>query len=124
MDIRIFEFFSPKKWNDLVDFSSINRLADPKKLDEIEKRDKVIDDYGALNGLQYIYTFDSLGLSFELQDRLQKHVTGRSVTRDGVTIEWRDLRSLKKDLKTNVQSRRFLGDVYFKEFSEKFKLLN
>ena len=75
-----------------------------------------------MNGLQYIYTFDSLGLSFELQDRLQKHVTGRSVTRDGVTIEWRDLRSLKKDLKTNVQSRRFLGDVYFKEFSEKFIL--
>ena len=30
-----------------------------------------------------------LGMSYELQDRLEKHVTGNSVSTNGITREWK-----------------------------------
>ena len=115
------DHFNIKNWKELLEDEVSLNYPVPKKLEEIDptedRRPEFRED---MNGWDYIYTEDALGMSYELQDRLEKHVTGKSVSTNGITREWRSLRSLKEDLRINIPGRRFLGDVYFKEFREKF----
>ena len=100
-----------------------NDYESPKMKDEL----KYLAGFGELTGLELLYTEKARGLSIDLQDRLEKYVTGRNLTRDGHLIEWRNISSAISDLRLgNDPGRQLFGQekVGWKEFHEKFQIFD
>ena len=100
-----------------------NDYDSPKMKDEL----KYLAGFGELTGLELLYTEKARGLSIDLQDRLEKYVSGRNLTRDGNLIEWANISSAISDLRIGNDPGRQLfgqGKVGWKEFHEHFEIFD
>ena len=60
-----------------------------------------------------------------MQNRIEEHINGENISRDGKLIKWRNIESAKKDLRIgNMPGRQLFGsqDGAWKEFIELFEL--
>ena len=95
------------------DWDEVEQLDDglvafaPEKLPELEESDS--SDVGALNGEQYCYTGNALGLSQEAHEKLRELVDGRGMIRNRERVNWRTMKDLKRDLEASPRARSIFG---------------
>ena len=104
-------------WESLNDGYFIDDYENPQKLNEFQKFYPI--DYKKLSGFEFIYTDKAIGMSFDLQSKIEKYITGKNTTRDGNQIEWSDINNAVFNLKSNVTGRSKFGKDY-KEFLKFF----
>ena len=95
----------------------------PKKLHQI--KEQYPHGTELLTGPQFLYTDRAIGVSLNLQNRIEEHINGENIARDGKLIKWRNIESAKKDLRIgNMPGRQLFGsqDGAWKEFIELFEL--
>jgi len=117
------ELFNITNWEAECEGIECIEFEVPKKLDQI-KRLYPLDLYD-LDGFQILYTAKAMGMSVELQNNLEKYITGNDVSRDGNQIKWSTINSAINDLRMgNMPGRQLFGtqDVGWKEFMDKFEL--
>jgi hypothetical protein len=79
-----------------------------------------------LTGFNFLYTEEALGISVELQNKIEKYITGKDIFRDGKQIEWKTINSAINDLRltSNIPGRQLFGsqNAGWKEFMDTFNL--
>ena len=71
-------------------------------------KDEIVDMLD-MSGPELLYTKHALGMSTLLIEKLRKVVSGKSVIRNRVPVEWSTLRQAKKDAKINPRSSQSFG---------------
>jgi len=73
-----------------------------------------------------LYTEKAMGISVELQNKIEKYITGQDLYRDGKLVEWKTINSAINDLRhtSNIPGRQLFGtkDAGWKEFMDTFNL--
>ena len=138
------ELFRITSWEDECEGIEQKEFEEPMKLEQInqilkippyspenpEQQDlpKLLKkpDLYDLTGFDFLYTEKALGISVELQNKLEQHITGNNIYRDGKQIEWSTINSAINDLRglTNIPGRQLFGtqDAGWKEFMDTFNL--
>ena len=79
-----------------------------------------------LSGFNFLYTEKAMGISVELQNKIEKYITGQDLYRDGKLVEWKTINSAINDLRltSNIPGRQLFGtkDAGWKEFMDTFNL--
>ena len=118
------ELFKHTAWTDECAEMTCEDYETPKKLHQI--KEKYPHGIEPLTGSQFLYTEKAIGVSLNLQNRLEEHINGEDMTRDGKLIMWANIRSAKKDLRigNNTTGMQLFGsqDGAWKEFMELFEL--
>jgi len=117
------ELFKHTTWTDECAEMTCEGYETPKKLHQI--KEKYAFGIEPLTGPQFLYTEKAIGVSLNLQNRIEEHINGEDISRDGKLIKWANIRSAKKDLRIgNIPGRQLFGsqDGAWKEFIELFEL--
>lgn len=109
------------KWSDVEELHEDNALVAPNKIPEME--DVSCGHPNLLTGEQYCYTGFALGLSHEAQQKLCELVDGRGMTRGRISVKWKTIGDLGKDLESNPRTRAMFGPVTSKELRENLSQL-
>ena len=117
------ELFKHTTWTEECAGMTCEDYEVPKKLHQI--KEQYPHGTELLTGSQFLYTEKAIGVSLNLQNRIEEHINGENISRDGKLIKWANIESAKKDLRIgNIPGRRLFGslDGAWKEFMELFEL--
>jgi len=104
-------------WSDHVVMTELSNVGCPEHLPELPE---MVTDIGTLTGREFLYTPYALGMSPERQDRLDRLITGTTLTRDGQQISWRNLSTAVQALGNQPSVRRVFGGESWKYFQQLF----
>ncbi len=122
LDINCFDYTSWENLSEDIE-SDLKDFRSPIQRDQLRYpagNDELI-------GLEFLYTEDAKGMTVDLQNRIEKYITGENLEREGNLIQWASINMAKEDLKKgNMTGRQLFGqqDVGWKEFREKFHLFD
>ena len=117
------ELFKHTTWTEECAGMTCEDYEVPKKLHQI--KEQYPHGTELLTGSQFLYTEKAIGVSLNLQNRIEEHINGENISRDGKLIKWANIESAKKDLRIgNMPGRQMFGsqDGGWKEFIELFEL--
>lgn len=117
---KVRQHFEFGEWGSFVDLKGKFKIGNPEKLSQFVVEGKV--NLGALTGRRYLYTKYAIGLSLELQDKLDELVTGVNRTRDGKRVLWPNVKSAVDEVKSQPQAKQLFGPERWKELVEKVKI--
>lgn len=116
------KFFTLAEWSDHVSQEEfrVNKLPTPTKIKE------QIGQVEQLNGNEFLYTRRTIGITLELQNKLEELIKGYSVKdAQGRPEEWKNVGELIQEIRrgrhTPVLNRKF-GPKVFSEIKEVFSL--
>lgn len=103
--------FLEERWASYVDVANEELLTarSPTQLEQIRHDHETPDSLVQLGGEQFLYRDEAIGLPLALIQRIRECVSGKSVTRNGVPVEWRTIGDLLRDVATNPRSRQAFG---------------
>lgn len=112
-------YFLHEDWHTYVEKHMETSFGEPLSLEDIRHREHAeneLRDLIDLSGPEFLYTPYALGLSSLLIEKLRKVVSGKSLIRNRVPVEWKTLRQAKLDTDNNVRSRQAFGPEGIKQF--------
>ncbi len=81
------EYFVYANWSEHRPMVQVDKL--PVNYDYLTQKSN--NEYLKMSGDQFLYTRMAVGISLELQNKLSTLITGKSLTEDGKTKEWRSI---------------------------------
>lgn len=103
-------------WSEVEELDSSLLMGVPEQLPEMEPNTELLN-LGELNGVQFLYTPQSLGLSLEAQEKIAELVDGRGRT-DAQTrrrTKWRNMQSFISDISADRRFDNLIGSVTSKD---------
>lgn len=114
------QYFEFAAWESYVDLKKKNMLGSPNKMPQFVTESDI--SLGSLTGHKYLYTKDAIGLSLELQEKLDELVNGVNLTRGDKQLSWLNIRSALADVKKHPYAKQAFGLERWKEFVERVKV--
>ena len=74
-----------------------------------------------MTGKQFLYRKEAIGISIELQDKMINLITGKSLTEDGKTKEWKTIEEALNEKNIPNIAQLFGAQKTWPEFRELFK---
>ena len=122
--------FLKEEWATYLGKGEIATIGRPPTLDEIRHEafpEDEVKDILNMSGPEFLHTKHAIGMSSLLIEKLRKVVSGKSVIRNRVPVEWVTLRQAKKDTKVHPRSSQAFGPegiVQFDGLIEKLENLS
>lgn len=104
--------FLKESWAAYIGKDEVELIGRPPTLDEIRHEafpDDEIKDALDMSGPELLHTKHAIGMSSLLIEKLRKVVSGKSMIRNRVPVEWVTLRQAKKDTKVHPRSSQAFG---------------
>lgn len=112
------DYFLDEKWSNYLEDGNRKTLGIPPTLDQITENDQERKNWLSMTGPEFLYTHDAIGLNSSLIDKLRSLVTGKSIRRNGVSVGWKDIKSLQVSMDIDPRTRRLLGVEALSAFQE------
>jgi len=109
-------FFEFDRWEEYIDRASLSLQGIPEKSSFLNEHAQYVL---SLSGQKFLYTRHALGLSLELQDKIDELVDGRGRSRDGQSVAWKNIKSAYEDVLNHPRPKQLFGPKSHKEFLEK-----
>lgn len=103
------------------DWNSYEEIYRDKKLPVIKSTLNDNLEILKLTGKEFLYTQKAIGLSKELQDKLIKHIAGKSFQRNDKPEQWENLESFINFRDLNSLRKLYFGPKTWEEFKSVFK---
>lgn len=109
-------FFEFDRWEEYIEKNSLSLRGMPEKASYLNEHAQYVL---GLSGRKFLYTRHALGLSLELQEKIDELVDGIGRSRDGQAVAWRNIRSAYEDVLNRPRPKQLFGLKTYKDFIEK-----
>lgn len=113
-DDNVLSWFETENWASYVDESTIRAYGTPQTIQISDFED--IPAIGSMTGTQFLYTRYAIGLSVQLQDKIEELINGDAVSRDGQRVRWRNIRSAYSDVLSHPTAKNIFGPTSWRKF--------
>lgn len=105
------------------DYWANHQPTEKVNLDEIDITNEYFNnvDYLKLTGIEFLYTKKAIGISVELSTKLSEHVTGKNVSANGKTSQWKNIGELLNDNNKSNIANLFGYQKTYPELIELFR---
>ena len=112
------DFFEFDAWEEYLDRDALKLQGIPQKTsDKHQQGQQAL----SLPGRKFLYSHHAIGLSLELQDKIDQLVDGRGRSRNGQVIAWPTIKAAYNDVFNKPQPKQLFGSKTHKEFIEKIE---
>lgn len=105
-------FFEFDLWKEYIDKEALSLQGIPENLYKNERDQDVL----SFSGRKFLYTRHSLGLSLELQEKIDELIDGRGRSRNGQAVAWKNMRAAYEDVLNKPLAKQLFGLKTYKEF--------
>jgi len=117
---KCLQYFLQDEWSNCLAINPGNLISVPKKLYQ-ESNNKPHPSLHLMTGQEFIYSKYALGVSQELQDKLEALVDGTSVLRGRNAVKWKNIGQAYKDIINHPHAKLLFGEKTWREFAELYK---
>jgi superfamily I DNA/RNA helicase len=112
--------FLEESWSLYLDTPASDALPEflPMHMEQMRRDDEESLSLNEMAGEEFLYRDDAIGLPILLIQRLRELISGKSVIRTNVPVEWMNLGTAVRDLTNNPRSRQAFGPEALNLFRE------
>jgi len=111
--VKCKDFFEFDTWEGYLDRAGLVLHGTPRKIsDGNESAQQAL----GLPGRKFLYSRHAIGLSLELQDKIDELIDGRGRSRNGQSVAWPTMKAAYNDVLNKPQPKQLFGPTTHKEF--------
>jgi hypothetical protein len=113
------DFFEFDGWREYIDRDALKLSGIPHKISERSEQPKMAL---SLSGRKFLYCRHAIGLSLELQDKIDELIDGRGRSRaDGQAVAWPTIKAAFDDVVNKPVPKQLFGLKTYKEFVKRIE---